>query len=110
MSDELAASCLRKSGSGLEIALRVSPNASRTEAEGMWRGPSEVRLKLRVKAPPVEGKANEAVTEWCAETFGLRMSQVIIARGSRGKSKSVHLDGIEFDAAARILEKLMPLA
>jgi uncharacterized protein (TIGR00251 family) len=67
--------------------MKVKPG-SRTEelvelADGTWQA--------RVKAPPVDGKANAAVIELVAAHFGVRKAQVIIKSGASGRMKLVQI-------------------
>jgi uncharacterized protein (TIGR00251 family) len=64
------------------------------------------RLKVAVNAPPVEGKANEAVQRVLAETFGVPRSAVSILRGETGKRKTVRIAGVTAAAAARVIAGL----
>ncbi|MGB8295846.1 MAG: DUF167 domain-containing protein [Polyangia bacterium] len=57
------------------------------------------RLKVSVNAPPVEGKANEAVQRVLAATFGVPRSAVTILRGETGKRKTVRIAGVTAAAA-----------
>ena len=71
------------------LKLKVKPGSrdeSLTEqADGTWLA--------RVKAPPVDGKANAAVITLVAAHFGLRKSQVTIKSGASGRMKLVQLEG-----------------
>jgi len=71
--------------------VRVQPGASRTEVAGLHAK----ELKLRLKAPPVEGKANEALLEFLAETLRVRRSQCRLVRGEKSRSKIVLVKGTE---------------
>ncbi|HJX53154.1 MAG TPA: DUF167 domain-containing protein [Polyangia bacterium] len=64
------------------------------------------RLKVAVNAPPVEGKANEAVQRVLAETFGVPRSAVSILRGETGKRKTVRIAGVTAAAAKQLLAKV----
>ena len=64
------------------------------------------RLKVSVNAPPVEGKANEAVQRVLAETFGIPRSAVTILRGEAGKRKTVRIVGITAAVAAQTIARL----
>lgn len=48
-------------------------------------------LVVAVQAPPVEGKANEAVRKALAKAFGIRAQDVVIVAGQRGRDKVVEL-------------------
>jgi uncharacterized protein YggU (UPF0235/DUF167 family) len=54
-------------------------------ADGSWQA--------RVKAQPVDGKANAAVIELVAAHFGVRKAQVTIKSGASGRMKRVQIDG-----------------
>ena len=64
------------------------------------------RLKVSVNAPPVEGKANEAVQRVLAETFGVPRSAVTILRGETGKRKTVRIAGVTAAVAMRLIATL----
>ncbi len=83
------------------LAVHVQPGASRSELVG------EVgeRLKLRIAAPPVDGKANDALVRWCAERLTLPRSAVSVDAGttSRFKRVTVRTDLDEATLVARLL-------
>ncbi|MGA7744662.1 MAG: DUF167 domain-containing protein [Polyangia bacterium] len=64
------------------------------------------RLKVSVNAPPVEGKANEAVQRVLAEAFGVSRSAVTILRGEAGKRKTVRITGVTAAAARQMIAKV----
>lgn len=97
-------SYLRRSRQGLEIDLSVIPNARRTELVGLHDG----ALRLRLQAPPVDGKANEAVLRWLAERLQLPRQRLELLRGHSHRRKTV-LVAYEGDAAA-LIEQLQPPA
>lgn len=70
-------------------SVTVKPNArqERVEVEGVSS------LKVWVNAPPVDGKANDAVVRVLAKHFGVPKSKVRIRRGQKGKRKQVEVDG-----------------
>jgi hypothetical protein len=49
------------------------------------------RLKVYLTAPPVEGKANQALIEILAEHYGVRRSQVKIIKGQKGRDKVIEI-------------------
>ncbi len=49
------------------------------------------RLKVYLTAPPVEGKANEALIELLAKHFGVKKKQVRIVRGDKGRDKTIEI-------------------
>jgi uncharacterized protein len=74
----------------LTVDIAVKPRSSR-EGVGPVLGD---RLCVAVNAPPVDGKANEAVVRVLAETFGIARSAVTIVRGETGRKKTVRLAGV----------------
>jgi len=88
----------RRSADGrtLTLALHVQPGAKRTGAAGL-HGES---LKVRLAAPPVEGKANEALIAWLAQEFGVPARQVRLLRGEKSREKVVEISGSSCDPEA----------
>ena len=70
------------------LQIKVKPNARESlleaQPDGTWLA--------RVKAPPVDGKANAAVIELIAEHFGVRKAQVTIKSGASGRLKLVQIE------------------
>jgi uncharacterized protein len=95
--------CLTSHGESVALALRVTPRAGRTEPEGLAEG----RLRLRVKAPPVEGKANKEVCKWAAKAFNISPSRVRLVRGEHGRRKDLLLEGLDVASASRLLEAML---
>ncbi len=60
---------------------------------------------MRVKAAPVEGEANEALTAFIAKTFGLTKRQVSLEHGAHGKQKTFVLAGITPESVEIILRQ-----
>lgn len=71
------------------LELYVQPGAKRSEFAGEYDG----RLKLRLAAPPVEGKANEALIAFLADHFNVPKRNVRIAAGLRSRRKRVVIEG-----------------
>ncbi len=87
---------------GLRIAVHVQPNASRSEIAGEVEG----ALKRRLNAPPVDGKANEALERFIAEKLGLARRAVSVSHGhtSRQKLLEVKTDLNVDQARSRLLD------
>jgi uncharacterized protein len=62
------------------------------------------RLKVAVNAPPVDGKANEAVIRLIAATLEIPRSAVEIAHGQTGRRKTLRIRGVTRAALARFLD------
>jgi len=82
-----------------DLAIRVQPRAKRTEVAGEREG----AIVIRVSAPPVEGKANEAVCKLIAKRLGVPARAVRILRGETGRDKVVRVDGMDGEAARAAL-------
>lgn len=82
---------LRQDGPDVTFPLFVHSRASRDEAVGVHNG----ALTLRVTAPPVEGKANEASLRFLAKTLGLPRSKLEIVKGERFRHKVIRVKNIQ---------------
>jgi uncharacterized protein len=81
---------IRKGHDRLSFVVRVQPRASRTEIDGEWQG----ALRIRLNAPPVEGRANEALRRFLAHCLNVPLGAVKIASGQKGRLKRVEVQGI----------------
>jgi uncharacterized protein len=75
---------------GVVVRVRVQPRAARDEVVG-WR---EQTLRIRVSAPPVDGRANEAVERLLARAAGVAPSAVRVVGGATGRDKLVRITGL----------------
>lgn len=85
----------------MRIAVHVQPNASRSEVAGEMEG----ALKVRLNAPPVDGKANEALERFIADKLDVARRTVSVSHGhtSRQKLLEVQTDlGVDL-AKSRLL-------
>ena len=64
-------------GDAVWLAVSVQPNAKRTAADGLHDG----ALRVRLCAPPVDGKANQLLIEWLAGELGLPKRAIQLVRG-----------------------------
>lgn len=71
----------------MKISIVVKPNARKEGVEKLADG----TLRVAVNAPPVEGRANEAVIRVVAEHFGVAKSTVRVVAGMRGKKKVIEI-------------------
>jgi len=72
------------------LAIKAIPNAPRNAVVG-WLGAA---LKVKVQAPPVEGRANEALCEFLADTLHLPRRAVTVLRGDTSRQKLVRIEGL----------------
>jgi uncharacterized protein len=82
------------------VAVRVQPRARRDEIVGRRGGV----LLVRVTAPPVDGKANDAVARLLAKRLGVPPGRVSVVRGASSRDKLVEVEGMEAEAVRRALE------
>lgn len=73
------------------ITVRLQPRASRDEILG-WN--EEGALRVRVKAPPVDGAANAALIQLLAKTVGVPKSRVTLVSGATARNKIIEVDGL----------------
>lgn len=83
------------------LKIRVIPRAARNELGGR-RGDAFV---VRLQAPPVEGAANKALIRFLARTLGVRAGDVAVVAGHKSRDKTVEVEGISGQEAARALEQ-----
>ena len=81
------------------LTVRVVPRAAREGIAGYEGGV----LRIRLCAPPVEGKANEALVRFMAKALGLPRKSVTIASGEKGRNKIVRIDGMPLEAVLPLL-------
>jgi uncharacterized protein len=82
------------------IQVRVQSRARRDEIAGERAG----RVLVRVTAPPVEGRANDAVRRLLAKRLGVAPGRVAVVRGEVGRDKVIEVEGLDdADALRRAL-------
>ena len=82
----------------MKLAVRVIPNAQRTQVTGM-RGDEIV---LRVSAPAIDGKANAAALRYLAERLRVPASVVRLISGEKSRHKKFEILGFEDDSATAV--------
>ena len=75
------------------LAIKAIPNAPRNAVAG-WLGDT---LKVKVHAPALEGRANEELCEFLAETLDLHHRAVTLLQGDKSRQKLVQIDGLSLD-------------
>lgn len=74
---------LRSTPEGVTVEVMIQPRASTPGIAGEHGG----KLKIRVRSPPVEGRANAELIEWFAETLNLSRNRIEIQRGENSRTK-----------------------
>lgn len=75
------------------LALKAIPNAPRTAVAG-WLGEA---LKVKVHAPPLDGRANEELCDFLAETLQVPRRGVTVVLGQTARQKVVQIEGLTLD-------------
>ncbi|MEK7321545.1 MAG: DUF167 family protein [Pseudomonadota bacterium] len=83
----MSAPWYRWDGDDLILHLHIQPRAAKTEVAG----PYGDRLKVRITAPPVDGKANTAVIALLSELCGVAKSNISLLAGATGREKSLRI-------------------
>jgi uncharacterized protein (TIGR00251 family) len=89
---------------GCRIEIKAVPNAPKSMVVG-WLGDA---LKVKIHAPPVEGKANQALCEFLAEQLDLPKRAVQLLRGETARQKIVEIEGMTKALVAERLKLPLP--
>lgn len=90
----------RVAGDGrITLTLHIQPGAKKTEFAGLHGD----ALKIRLAAPPVDGKANEALVKFVAETLGLAKAAVSLKSGQTSRRKVLEVIGTSPAAIAALV-------
>jgi uncharacterized protein (TIGR00251 family) len=81
------------------LEIKATPNAPKSEVVG-WLGDA---LKVKVHAPPEEGKANAELCAFLAKTLGLQKGAVRLGRGASSRSKVIKIEGMSLE---QVMERL----
>jgi uncharacterized protein (TIGR00251 family) len=84
------------------LAVHVQPRATRTEVAGLHGD----ALKIRLKAPPVDGAANEELVRFVAQRLNVSRADVEIVSGETGRAKRLRVSGAG-DTAEKVRERLL---
>ena len=96
---------LREAPGGVTLAVRAQPGAKKTAIAGVYGEGDAAQLKVAVKAPPVEGRANDALVAFLAETFGIPKRSVELVSGELSRSKVFLLRGVSAGRAKSIIAR-----
>jgi uncharacterized protein len=75
-------------GKDLLLFCHLQPNASKNEISGLHGD----RLKIRIKAPAVDGKANAALIDFLSDEFSVAKNQIKIEQGELGRQKNIRIE------------------
>lgn len=89
------------SAASCKLAIKAIPNAPRNAVAG-WLGDA---LKVRVHAPALEGRANDELCAFLADTLGLPRRAVTVAQGDKSRQKLLLITGLALaEVRARLSE------
>jgi uncharacterized protein (TIGR00251 family) len=101
---------LRATAAGVTVAVRAQPGAKRTAITGVYGEGPAAQLKIAVQAPPLEGRANQALIAFIAETFAVPKNAVELIAGELSRSKVFLLRGATLKDAESMLSGWTPKA
>ena len=94
---------------GLQVRVRVTPRGGRDAIDGVdLLSDGQRVLKVRVRAVPEDGAANEAVIRLIASALGLRASAVRLTAGATARLKTFVIDGDAQELASRLSDQTGP--
>jgi uncharacterized protein len=85
------------------VAIHAQPGAGRSEVVGRYGD----AMKVRVAAPPENGRANEAIGRLLADQFGLAANAVALLSGASGRAKRFKISGVDEAVVRAVLERLV---
>lgn len=98
---------LRETGEGVTLAVRVQPGAKKTAIIGMYGEGASAQLKIAVQAPPIEGRANDALIAFLAEFFAVPRSRVAVLSGETSRGKIFLLRGASMAQVRSALQGML---
>jgi uncharacterized protein (TIGR00251 family) len=75
----------------ITLTIHAQPGAKHTEVAGVHGRGTQMRLKIRLAAPAVEGRANDALVAFLAASFGVPRRNVTLVRGEAGRRKTLRI-------------------
>jgi uncharacterized protein len=91
----------RRNGEVITLTLHVQPGAKHSEIVGM-HGEA---LKIKLSAPPIEGRANEALLKFIAELFAVPLRKVELKQGGQSRHKVVAVIGSKVEPESLLAER-----
>ncbi|AHZ86078.1 DUF167 family protein [Bdellovibrio bacteriovorus] len=84
---------------GVRLHLFIQPKSSKNEVVGPHNG----EIKIKLTAPPVDGKANECLIEFLSDLFDIPKRDVHLIKGETGRHKVVELAGLDVEKTREAL-------
>ncbi len=105
------ATCLvpiRDSPHGASFPVRVQPSARRSAITGILGTGADAALKLALSAPPIDGRANDALVEFFSDLFDVPRFAVQVLAGAQSRNKTVRIEGRTAAQLAAVLSAALP--
>ncbi len=80
---------IKQAKDGCLLSVRIQPGARRSDIAGIWNNEA---LKIALRAPAIDGKANEALIGFLSEKLKIKKSSIFIVTGHTGRCKLVHIN------------------
>ena len=90
---------IRETEKGIVLPVRAVPRAGKNEIQGVHGD----ALKIRLQAPPVDGKANETLIRFLSDLLKIPRAQITIIAGESGRNKNILITGL---SKAELINKL----
>jgi hypothetical protein len=97
----------REVAGGVTLAVRAQPGAKKTAITGIYGEGASAQLKIAVQAPPIEGRANEALIVFLAELFEVPKRAVEQVSGEQSRSKVFRVSGVTLADVDRQFQRWM---
>lgn len=92
-------SWLAADGDGVTLRLHIQPGAKKTEVAGLYGE----ALKIRLAAPPVDGKANACLVAFLAARLGVAKAAIGLLSGETSRAKRVRISGVDVAAVSKLV-------
>ena len=91
--------------SGITLAIRVFPGSKKDEITAVME---DGRVKVRLTATPIEGKANRALVQYLAGILRIPASNIVIVAGTKSRNKIVSINGLDSNPAEELILDHLP--
>ena len=95
---------IKETGDNVVFLIHVVPKSTKSEIAGI----QDNALKIKIAAPPVEGRANTECVRLLSEILGIKKNQVAIISGHKSRRKKVAITGVKRKDIESVLPELMP--
>ena len=86
---------LAPDGKAILINIKAIPGAKRNEISGVLGEGEQARLKIRISAPPEDGKANKAICKLIAKAMGVKPREVSVVVGPANPEKTLRIESVD---------------